>query len=331
MSDQPLPLQLPIPSLLPGRIRPELSTPCQIAFDHPDFRFSVDWDGCRALLFAAEDGIRLQGATLRDISDRFPEVVSAATDLAERRAILDGVVTVLDPAGCPDLVALGERQAAGPGFRQKLPAVFLATDILHLDGRTTLSLPLDTRLKLLSDLALGDGRIQTPDWVAGQGEAFADAALSRNLAALLARRAGSAYHPGIASPDRLRISLSDRLDLSVVGAEPVAGLRRRRLRLAEESEGRMHEVADVEIAASSSLWRAAAPGGHLRSGIVATVVHQGRTGEGRLRLPSLVTLRDDVDPMWCRLRAPVLPPVSTTGHIPGGFRPTILTALPLDR
>lgn len=327
---RPLPLPLPVPPALPGRILPEFAVPCVGAFDHPDFVFSIDWDGARTLVFASPEGVRLQAETLADVSDRYPEIAAAAETLAERSVVLDGVVAVLDPSGCPDLTALGERMALGPGTQQRLPTVYLAVDLLHLGGRETMRLPLERRLDLLRGISPASPRIQVPDWVTGQGEALADAAGPRCLSALLARRLGARYHPGVASPDRLRIPLRPRANCLVVAAERVTGpTRRRRLRLAEYRSSRLVEAGVTEVAETSTLWRWAAPGGRMRSPVIATVDHRGRGTDGLLRQPEVVTLRDDIDPRWCIVRDPVPPPPSCA--VPHrGFRPTVLAALPLD-
>lgn len=328
--DAALPLRLPVPPALPGRVLPEFSVPCVGAFDDPDFRFSIDWDGARTLLFASPGVVRLQSETLADVSDRYPEILVAAEPLAPRSAVLDGVVAVLDPSGCPDLVALGERMALGAATEQRLPAVYLAIDLLHLGGRATMGLALDRRLDLLRGLALPDPRIQVPDWVAGEGEALAEAAATRRLPALLARRGSSHYHPGVASPDRLRIPLRHRAHCLVVGADRVLGsTRRRRLQLAEYQGSRLTEAGTAEIAETSTLWRWAAPGGRMRAALIATVEYRSRGVDGRLRGAEVVTLRDDIDPAWCIRRDPVPPPPSRP--VPArGFRPTVLTALPLE-
>lgn len=326
-----LPLNLPAPPALPGRLLPELAVPCAAPFDHPAFHFSIDWDGSRALLFLSPAGVRLQSETLRDVSDLYPEIVEAALPLTAQPAVLDGVVAVLDPHGCPDLAALGERMALGPSARQRFPTVYLATDLLHVGTRATMTLPLEERLRLLRELGGADARLQVPDWVVGEGEALADAAAARQLPALLARRSASRYHPGVASPDRLRVQLRQRAHCVVTAVERVAlgGTRRRRLRLAEHHHARLRECGSVEVPESSTLWRWAAPGGRLRHPLVATVEHGGRRMDGRLRRPLLITLRDDVDPLWCIRRDPVPPPPSLPVPV-RGFRPTVLTALPLE-
>jgi ATP-dependent DNA ligase len=326
-----LPLNLPAPPALPGRPLPELAVPCAAAFDHPDFHFSIDWDGSRALLFLSPEGVRLQSETLRDISDLYPEIVEAAGPLTAQPAVLDGVVAVLDPHGCPDLAALGERMALGPSARQRFPTVYLATDLLHVGNRATMTLPLEERLHLLQGLGGADARLQVPDWVVGEGESLAEAASARQLPALLARRSASRYHPGVASPDRLRVQLRQRAHCVVIGVESVVigGSRKRRLRLAEHHHAHLRECGSVEIPESSTLWRWAAPGGRLRRPLVATVEHGGRRLEGRLRHPTLITLRDDIDPVWCIRRDPVPPPPSLPVPV-RGFRPTVLAALPLE-
>jgi len=326
-----LPILLPTPPALPGRILPEFAVPCLDAFDHPDFRFSIEWDGSRTLLFTSSDGVRLQSETLADVGDRYPEIVAAAAALADSDAVLDGVVAVLDPSGCPDLPALGERMALGPSTQHRLPTVYLANDLLHLHGRPTTGLPLDRRLELLHGLGDTSARIQVPDWVAGEGEALAEAARGRRLPALLARHADARYHPGVASNQRLLIPLRHRANCVVVAAERLAvgRGRRRRLRLAERVGSRLEECGAVEVDETSVLWRWAAPGGRLRAPLVATVEHRGRSAGGSIRHAELVILRDDVDANWCVKREPVPPP-------PGrpvaavGFHPTVLAALPLD-
>lgn len=326
-----LPLRLPLPPALPGRILPEFAVPCLQPFDHPEFVFSIDWDGSRVLLFASSEGIRLQSETLADVSAAYPEVVSAAEPFIGSRAVLDGVIAVLDPYGCPDLSALGDRMALGPATRDRLPTVYLATDLLHLGRQMTMDLPLERRLEMLQGLGHTTPRVQVPDWVTGEGEALARAAGERSLPAILARRSSSRYHPGVASPDRLRIPLRPRASCVVVSAErlDVPGQhRRRRLHLAERDGSRLVACGSVEVPETSTLWRWAAPGGRLRRSVVATVEHRGRGPDGALRRPAVVTLRADVDPNWCLRRDPVPPPPSLAVRTQG-FRPTVLAALPL--
>ncbi len=137
-------LPMTIPAAGPsGRVVIEASTPCSAPFDGDDWLFNVDWEGSRCLLIADAGGlIRLQGETAA-LDERFPEIVAAAGFLAARGAVLDGSICVLDPEGRPDLLALSRRVMSG---EPRPPAVYLVSDILHLDGEPLTSRPLLARL-----------------------------------------------------------------------------------------------------------------------------------------------------------------------------------------
>ena len=347
-SGEALPFQLPAPSPFPGRIRPEEAVPCFEAFDSPDWRFSVEWEGCRALLFLGRDGaVRIQAATLADLTARFSDIATAGSELLRQPAVLDGVIAVLDPTGRPALPSLCLRMAAGDTTGATLPAVFLATDLLHLNSATTMGWALDRRLETLAGLVESGSTIQVPDHVAGRGLALAAAAHARGLAALLARRAGAPYRPGLASPDRIRIELVPRATCVIAGVEQTRHSPAGRLVLAEQIGGRLvfagrvdgpHDaVVDewlrrrlidlrvhtpaVDVASESinTVW--------LRPSLCATVAHSGRDARGILREPALVAIRDDVDPAWCLRREPLQPPRDDRGS---AFLPTVLMPLPMD-
>ena len=328
-------------------MRLEAAVPCSQPFDDLDWRFSVDWDGARALLIAAGGGAtRLRGESAVDLTTRFPELTGTADELAARAAVLDGVIAVLDGDGRPDLHGFGRRLALGGDGAGMLPVVFLATDVLHLDGASTMAWPLDRRLEALTGLVGHSDAVQVPDHVSGRGRALAEAALERGLSALLARRGDAAYHAGMASPHRLRVALTPTVTCVVVGIEHRRH-RPMRLLLGLHEAGRLGMAGWVtgphDMVIERWLERVAAPlaGGTppagfgagdavswLRPGLTATVSHHGSERDGTLRRPVLLAVRDDVDPAWCMRREPVPPPRDAKSG--GGFAPTLLVPLPLD-
>lgn len=346
LDSQPgLPMAMPTAGV-PGRLTTEASTPCSAPFDGDDWLFSVDWAGSRCLLVAGGDGsIRLQGENA-PLDDRFPEIVAAASFCAERTAILDGTICILDGQGRPDLGALFGRMAAG---QARSPAVYLVTDLLHLDGESTTARPLLARLAALSDLIPKDSCIQLPDHVVGHGRALAAAAAGQGLAAMLARRQDSRYQAGMASPDRLRVALTPRRDAVVIGwRDTASGVRvvlgdraQGRLRmvgtaLVEDPVARRWLASTVEPAREVAVDEpdSAGPGvSWVRPRLVATVDPATTRAERGDVVPQwrLVALRDDVDPMWCVRRAPVDPPRASAHQPLRPFSPTVLTALPMDR
>ncbi len=342
----PLPFRSPTPPRLPGYIPIEASVPCAEPFDDRDWLFSVDWDGARALLFLDPGGaVRIQGEMPGDLARRFPDVSAPAAVRGRRGAVLDGVIAVLDQEGRPDLAGFGRRLAAGPAAAADLPAVYLGCDVLHLDGRSTLGWPLDRRLDALSELIGQSEVLQAPDHVRGRGEALAAAASARGLAALLGRRASAPYRPGVASPDRLRIALTNQTTCVIAG---VVARRRggTRLILGEHVAGRLTFAGHVDgpddllVAAwlaqqAADLTVSGAPldgvqpvnATWLRPSLTVTVRYQGRSAGGALLRPTLLAVRDDVDPRWCVQRPAVSGPVEL--HAGTRFSPTLLMPLPL--
>ncbi len=151
----------------------------------------------------------------------------------------------------------------------------------------------------------------------------------------------------MASTDRLRISLEDRVD---VVATAVLGpvLRPAGMLIAEYVEGRLVHAGRIEAAwpAEQQEWmsrvvaelrgsepaiEAAPPPGPvtwLRPGLTVTIRHGGRAPDGTFRFPVAVALREDRDPAWCIRRDPLPPPGESRPS--RGFRPTVLQSLPLE-
>ena len=337
-----LPIFVPAAGI-PGRVTIEASTPCSAPFDGDDWLFSVDWEGSRCLLVADADGsIRLQGENA-PLGHRYPEIVAAASFFGGRTAILDGTICMLDGQGRPDLAALFRRavsRQAGPS------AVYLVTDVLHLDGESMTERPLLARMATLGDLVPAESRIQLPDHVIGHGRALAAAASERGLAAMLARRQDACYLGGMASPDRLRIPLSMRRNAVVVGWRASAsGVR---VVLGDWALGRLGLVGTAVVDdPAARRWLAATaeptadavdeadavgPGvTWARPRLVATVDPAPR-GHGGDVLPEwrLVALRDDVDQTWCVRRPPVDPPQASAHQPLRPFSPTVLSPLPMS-
>lgn len=352
-------LSLPLPIEAAGpvrRLEPEESVACAAPFDGDDWRFGVDWDGMRVILTTTVHGeVRIHDERLRDVTHLLTEIAAAAvTATGRREAVFDGVVARLDREGCPDLAALFEALAEQPA-QAGTPAglVFLAVDLLHLDAASLLAWPFDRRRSALREALSPTPHIQLPELVEGQGRAVAEAAAARGLSAVLARHSAAPYRPGVASPQRLRISLGHRTDAVVVGAVMTPGRRGEvaALLLAEWEEGRLVDAGRAAVAADSPLQRwlaqrvnalrttapsvdsvAAAEAGTgltwLQPWLVATVRHHGRGSDGRLRLPVPVAVREDRALRWCIRREPVPPPALTV-HARPEFRPTVITRLPL--
>jgi bifunctional non-homologous end joining protein LigD len=204
MRDQlSLRLEPDVPTLpnLPMTLRPMLARPIPDPFDSTAHLFEPSWGGLRALAFVGPaespgtgDVVLIDGDG-RDLTTALPELAGLAVRIDARSAVLDGELVVVAANGLADNGEL-ERRLAGDSGR---PVAFLAFDLLHLDGRSLLSAPLDRRREALRRvLRPGDEVVAVPA-IAGEGRALYDAAATQGIAGIMARQRSSPYLPGVRS------------------------------------------------------------------------------------------------------------------------------------
>lgn len=182
-------------------------------FDSPAFLFEPSWHGRRALAFvgpsrrAGGGDVRLVDGDGADLTRLLPELQGVAVRVAARSAILDGELVVVDAAGRPDPGMLEERLAG----RRGRAVAYLVFDLLDVDGRPLLRLPLrKRRIELRRVLRPGDEVVVVPA-IAGEGRALHSAVVAQGIPGVLARDAASPYLPGVRS--RLWQAIDARPDL----------------------------------------------------------------------------------------------------------------------
>ena len=202
-----------------------LATLASRPFDDPDWLFEVKWDGYR-LQAVVEDGkVRTYTRRGLDGSTYFPGLLSPPSWIAAETAIVDGEVVAVDEDGVPDFSLLQEAisglRSGGKGPRPRL--VYQAFDLLYLDGRSLLRVPLEDRKRLLRSVLRESGRVRYASHVEGDGTAFHEAARQRNLEGILAKLRRSTYEPGRRSPAWLKIKIRPEQELVVGGWTPGEG------------------------------------------------------------------------------------------------------------
>jgi len=186
---------------LPATLRPMLPRPLAEPFDSTAHLFEPSWGGLRALAFigpadiAGSGDVRLFDGEGRDVAPTLSELAGLAVRIDARSAVLDGELVVVDAAGRADADELARRLAGGRGR----PVAFLAFDLLHIDGRSLLTAPLDRRREQLRRvLRPGDEVVAVPA-IAGEGRALHEAAAAQGIAGVMARQRSSPYLPGVRS------------------------------------------------------------------------------------------------------------------------------------
>ena len=201
MTDQ---LSLRLEPTLPNpplTLRPMLARTSLEPFDSPDHLFEPAWGGMRALAIIGPAEISGAGDVTFLGGDGIPliivppELMGLGVRVAARSAVLDGELVVVDAAGRADPGELARRLSGAPGR----PVAFLVFDLLHLDGRSLLSQPLERRRdQLRRTLRPGDEVLTVPA-IPGEGRALFDAVTAQGLAGVLARHRSSPYLSGVRS------------------------------------------------------------------------------------------------------------------------------------
>jgi DNA ligase-1 len=184
-------------------------------------------DGIRVQVHRDGDTVRLYTRTLDDITDRLPEVTSAALELRGERFVLDGEVIAFDEDGRPRSF---QETAGRVGSRvdvataaEAVPVSPVFFDALSVDGRDLLDLPFAERHAELARLVPEPMRVRRTV-VSGPGdlpaaEEFLAETLARGHEGVVVKDLTARYSAGRRGASWLKVKPVHTLDLVVLAAE----------------------------------------------------------------------------------------------------------------
>lgn len=313
---------------------PMLATLGDGAFDDPQWSFEPKWDGIRAIAVCGEATV-LVSRNGNDITAAYPELHRLHERFVAIEAMVDGEIVALEGV-TPSFEKLQSRMHVRDTrevarLAATAPVTFVAFDLLYLDGRSLVALPLEDRRAKLEVALVPSRAFQMSPVVRGDGTALYEAAKAQRLEGIVAKRLGSRYEPGKRSPAWLKIKATFDADLVVVGwTEGQKGRSGRlgSLVLAAYEGDDLRYVGNVgtgfterklaEVGAQlAELGEAPCPFPRqtlrdkpdLRQAhwvppeLVAVVEFRQLTAAAKLRAPSFKGLRDDKRPEECTLDA----------------------------
>ena len=184
-------------------------------------------DGIRIQVHRDGDDVRIYTRSLDDITARVPEVVAAVRRLPVDAVVLDGEALALGPDGRPrpfqETAARSATSDADVAAATTLTPFFF--DVLHVDGRDLLDVPLADRLAVLDRIAAGSvvERLVTAD-VAATQDAFARW-VAAGQEGVLVKDATSTYEAGRRGSAWVKVKPRHTLDLVVLAVERGSGRR----------------------------------------------------------------------------------------------------------
>ena len=133
---------------MPRYLEPMKATLATKAFRDEDWLYELKWDGYRVEAVVRDGKTQLFTRNGNDAEAYFPRLLNPPTWIDAREAIVDGEVVALDERGHPDFSLLQLRISEGRTGRP-VPLVYQAFDLLYLDGRSLVDVPLESRKRLL--------------------------------------------------------------------------------------------------------------------------------------------------------------------------------------
>lgn len=321
---------------MPESIVPMLATLSPEVPTGSDWLYEIKWDGIRAMTFVKDGRTRIAGRKGNDITVSYPELASLHDSIAARSAIIDGEVTVLDEKGKPSFNRIQPRiMAVDAGAIAKhlvsRPAVFFAFDLLYLDGRDLRGVPLQLRKDRLRSILRPGPAMRLSEHFEGNGEGLLEAARQQGLEGIVAKRADS-FYDSKRSRDWIKVKAVSEQDFLICGFT-TEGKRDyfSSLLLCVWDKGRLRYCGNVGTGFDNTMMKQlfdllsarivksppaedtiklAQPIKWVRPDLVANIKFLEWTGDGRLRAPVFVGLRNDVDPSEV-VRETAVAPVKT--------------------
>jgi bifunctional non-homologous end joining protein LigD len=158
-----------------------------------------------------------------ELSGRFPEIVEAIESLPVRECVIDGELVALDEEGRSSFQLLQAREMEG----RKSPVYFYAFDLLHLDGKSLVSLPLEERKNVLEKLCAGaSDPIRYSGPIGGDGKRLLEEVKRRGLEGIIGKRRTSVYEPGRRSGAWIKLKCAEQQEFVIGGYTPPQGARK---------------------------------------------------------------------------------------------------------
>jgi bifunctional non-homologous end joining protein LigD len=294
-----------------------LATLVGAPFHEPGWIYEEKYDGIRILAAKSGTGVQLGTRNLIDRTADFPHIASAIARLPAPTLLLDGEIVVFDADG------ISRFQLFGADTRRK--PVYVVFDLLFARGQDLRGRPLVERRAALEREVAQGGPLKLARRLAANGFAAFELARERGLEGIVAKDPASTYETGRRSMAWRKVKVRAEEEFVIGGFTAPAGARAHfgavlvgafdgdRLRYAGKVGTGFTAKTLADLAGRfSSLARAAPPFVDpprergvtwLEPRLVAQVGFMERTGDGRLRHPVFLGLRDDKAPADVRWSA----------------------------
>lgn len=219
---QDLPLA-ELPKARPRFIEPMKPRLIEHAPNMGDWAYELKFDGIRVLAIKSGQSVQLISRNEKKLNNRFPEIARAAGHFDADECVVDGEVVAMDDEGRSSFQLLQRTELDG----KDAPLAFYVFDLLQLNGRSLIGLPLALRRKMLTQIVPSSG-----DIIRLSGEIGSEARIllpeikRHGLEGLIGKLRDSVYEPGRRSGAWIKLKCINEQEFVVGGYTPPAGARK---------------------------------------------------------------------------------------------------------
>ncbi|SMO69761.1 DNA ligase D [Solitalea koreensis] len=269
-------------------------------------------DGYRIVATVSKHMVHLYSRNQINYTTKFQQIATILSRF-DHEVILDGEVVCLDKTGKPDFQLLQNFMKDPSG-----KVYYYVFDLLHLNGISTISMPLSDRKKLLEKLI---SSLKSPQVIyvpseRGKPEELLKTVFNEGREGIIAKKIDSIYLPGTRSSDWVKLKITNDDEFIIGGfTEARSGTEKiGALLLGKYEDSKLvftgkcgtgwNEKDDAELHAkfipyeqnTSSFTEKITndtPVHWLQPKLIATIKFAEKTKDGKLRHPVFKTLRDD--------------------------------------
>ena len=154
-----------------------------------DWIYELKLDGYRAQAIRDSKGVRVLSRNGKDLTKRYPQLVTGLNDTVAADTALDGELVAFDDAGLPSFNAL-------QNATRETNVVFFAFDVLVSKGKDVKMLALRARKELLTQIFQANGHVQLAEHFSGPLAKFIEGVRRINGEGVIAKRLDAPYQPG---------------------------------------------------------------------------------------------------------------------------------------
>jgi bifunctional non-homologous end joining protein LigD len=216
--------------------------------DGDEWVYELKLDGYRAQAICEESGVRLFSRNGKDLTKRFPLVVTSLAEALHAGTAVDGELVAIGEDGQPSFNLL-------QNSRLDSPVVFYAFDVLTHGGEDVKALPLNDRLSILDSAFIPSDHAILSENFPGPAAQFVAAVRKLGGEGVIAKRLDRSYEPGRRSGAWVKMRLNLGQEFVIGGFTPgTIGLDAVIVGMYEE--GKLNYVARVRAGFVSASRRA---------------------------------------------------------------------------